>query len=183
MSKEKLSLVEFLIGILILSIVAAIIIPKFTSHKENQTLKNDRLDLKLSDLTSQIIKSLNEKGKKKIALIPFSKLDGNPTKLGAYLSEELITRLFKARLFTIVERKLIKQIIDEHKLNTSGFIDEGTVKEFGRILGVDAICTGTVTDLDSTVKINARIIDTETGSVFAVAGVEILKDKMIRKLL
>ena len=53
----------------------------------------------------------------------------------------------------------------------------------GRILGVDAIASGSVTDLGTNVKVNARLIATETGSVFAVAAVKIAKDATVKKLM
>jgi ATP-dependent HslUV protease ATP-binding subunit HslU len=56
-------------------------------------------------------------------------------------------------------------------------------KKLGGILGVKAIVTGTVSDLVSSVKVNARIISARTGSVFAAAGTTIEKDADVLRLL
>jgi len=141
------------------------------------------LDSKLTDLTSQIINSLTETERTRIAIIEFSDLDGNITEFGKYLSEELITRLFITRRFVVVERQFLNKVIEEHKLSYTHFFDEESVKEIGRLLGVDAIASGSLTDLGRSVKVNARLIATETGSIFAVAAVEILKDEEVTMLL
>jgi len=143
----------------------------------------DDLDLKLTDLTNQIINSLTETRRSRIAIIEFSDLDENITEFGKYLSEELITRLFRTRKFEVVERQFLNKIIQEHKLAYTHFFDEESIKEIGKLLGVDAIASGSVTDLGRTVKVNARLIATETGSIFAVAAVEILKDERIAKMI
>ena len=62
----------------------------------------DDLDAKLNDLTNQIINSLTETKRTRIAIIEFSDLEGNTTEFGKYLSEELITRLFMTRRFEVV---------------------------------------------------------------------------------
>ena len=141
------------------------------------------LDSQLDNLTNQIIQSLANKQKTKIAVIEFSDLNGNITEFGKYLSEELITRLFLTDRFEVVERNMLNKILEEHKLNMSGLVDEDTIKELGRILGVDAIASGSITDLGENVKVNARLISTETGAVFSVASVKIIKDQTVRMLL
>jgi TolB-like protein len=121
--------------------------------------------------------------KRKIAVVEFTDLDGKITELGKYLSEELITSLFKTKKFEVVERQLLNKVIEEHKLNMVGLIDPKTAKEIGRILGVDALCSGTIADLVNSIKVNARLISTETGAIFAVASANIHKDEVVRKLM
>jgi len=141
------------------------------------------LDSKLSDLTKQIINSLTETKRTRIAIIELSDLEGNITQFGRYLSEELITRLFMTGRFVVVERRFLNKIIQEHKLSYTHFFDEESVQEIGKLLGVSAIATGSVTDLGDSIKVNARLMATESGSVFAVAAVEILKDERVAGLL
>lgn len=143
----------------------------------------DELDTKLAELVRQITISLTEENKTKIAVIEFSNLDGKVTEFGKFLSEELITKLFITKKFEVVERQLLVKILEEHKLNLTGIIDPVSAKELGKILGVDAVASGTITDLGTSVKLNARLIATETGKIFAVASVEMLKDEKIRKLM
>jgi len=151
------------------------------SFEEPEITNN--LDNSLSDLTTQITNSISEDGKKKIAVIEFSDLEGNVTQFGKYLAEELITRLFRTKKFEVVERQLLNKIISEQKLSITGMIDPKSAKELGRILGVDAIVSGTITEFDADLKVNSRIISTETGKVFGVAATNIVKDDDVRKLM
>ena len=141
------------------------------------------LDDGMSDLSRQISSRMHEGQKQKIAVIEFSELNGTVTDFGRFLSEELITNLVASRKFDVIERQLLNRILAEHKLTITGLIDESTAKQLGKILGADAICSGTVTDLVNAVKVNARLISTETGAIFAVAAVEIRKDEAIESLM
>lgn len=144
---------------------------------------NGSLDSQLGILTQQIVSSLSQEKKSRIAVIEFSNLQGQITELGRYLAEELITRLYRTRQFDVIERQMLNKVLAEHQLGMSGIIDASSAKELGKILGVDAIATGTVTDLADRIKIHARLISTETGSVFSVASVAVNKDETVRKLL
>lgn len=140
------------------------------------------MDISLNDLTAQIVSEFSTGQKHKIAVIAFSNLDGRSTEFGGFVSEELITRLVKTRRVDVVERQLLDKILMEQKLSAIGIIDEKTAKKIGNILGVDAICSGTITDLGDTLKINARLISTETGAIFAVASTEMLYDDKVKRL-
>jgi TolB-like protein len=137
----------------------------------------------LQMLTDQIIVSLSEKKKAKIAIIEFTDLQGNINDFGRYLSEELITRLFLTNKFEVIERHMLNKVLKEHELTLSGLIDVSSAQELGRLLGVDAIASGSISDLGNTVKVNARLISTETGEVFSVASVTFLKDDVVTKLM
>jgi len=140
-------------------------------------------EIALADLTTQISDGMEESYRQKIAVVEFLNLDGEVTALGKFVSEELITRLFKAGGFQVVERRLLNKVVDEHQLDLSDLIDLSTARQLGRILGVDAICTGTVTDLVNTVRVNARLISTETGEIFSVASASMDKDSAITSLM
>jgi TolB-like protein len=137
----------------------------------------------MEDLSAQIVNEMVVQNKTKIAVIEFSDLEGNRINLGKYTSEELTTKLFQSRKFNVIERSMMEKVYKEQQLSISGIIDEKSARQLGKILGVDAICSGTITDLGKTVKINARLISTETGSLFSVASVEIEKDDKVDTLM
>jgi len=141
------------------------------------------LEDSLKDLSEQIINSMVEGSKKKIAIVEFSDLNGNITQFGKYISEELITRLFKTDKFNVIERQLLNKIITEQKLSLTGIIDPKSAKELGKILGVDAIVSGTIFDLGKYIKINARMIATDSGELFSVASIKIYKNQEVNNLL
>ena len=137
----------------------------------------------LDHLVNRITANMEEAHKQYVAVPDFTDLDGRVSELGMFISEELLTRLHNTQKVKVVERRLLSKVIEEHQLGLTGLIDPKTVKRLGKILGADSLCTGTITDLRSTLKINARIIDVETGQVFAVASAEVDKSDALRILM
>jgi|GEM_PF-5041086 len=137
----------------------------------------------IEDLALQIVKSMIEAKVKKIAILPFRDLNNNVNSYGIFVAEELTYRIFLVKHFEVVERQLLDQVINELALNETALIDQRAAKEIGKILGVDAILTGTVTDVGDAVVINARLIGTETGQILAAARTQFPMDARIKKLL
>jgi TolB-like protein len=121
--------------------------------------------------------------KRRIAVLEFTDLQGQVTNFGRYLSEELITRLYDSSKFKVVERQLLNKVIAEQKLSLTGVVDPASARKLGSVLGVDAIVSGTIADRGDSLKVNARLIDSETGEVFSAAATEIAKDKEVLALL
>lgn len=136
----------------------------------------------IKDLATQISASATKEQKKRVAVLSFKELDGQTTVLGTYLAEELLSHLVNSGL-KVVERSMLDRLLGEQKLQQTGAIDPATAKEVGKVAGVDAIVTGTVTDLQSSVGINCRIIDTATGEIFAAAQTKITKDDDVKKIM
>ena len=141
------------------------------------------LDQRASELSQQIARNMETGQKRRIAVLEFTDLQGQVTNFGRYLSEELITRLYGSNKFTVVERQLLNKVIAEQKLSLTGVVDPDSAKKLGNVLGVDAIVSGTIADRGDTLKINARLIDTQTGEVFSAAATEMMKDKEVLALL
>jgi TolB-like protein len=141
------------------------------------------LESQLDRLVAQISDEMSGTRKTSIAVIPFFDLGGNVNELGNLLSEELITRLYRTGKFTVVERQMLNKILTEQKLQASGLIDEDSARKLGRLLGVEALVSGSVSDLNDHIKINARVISTETGQIFGVASVSVLKDETLNRLV
>src|SRR4051812_31780580 len=137
----------------------------------------------IKDLATQIATNVSKEKKQKIAILPFRELDGKPTILGNYISEELVTDLFMIGGFEIVERAMLDRLLGEIKLGQTGVIDPETAKRVGKVAAVDAIVTGSITDLQSQVALNCRLIDTQTGHVFAAAQTKLVKDDDLRKIM
>jgi TolB-like protein len=141
------------------------------------------LDQRMGELSKQISDGLTENQKQTIAVIEFVDLEGRTTNFGRFVAEELITRLYQTNKFKVIERQLLNKVVTEQKLSLTGMIDQTSAQKLGKLLGVDAIASGTVTDLGKSVRINARLISTGTGEVFAVAATEIAKDDSVTALM
>ncbi len=133
-------------------------------------------DKEMNKLSKEMVKSLSEQNKTKIAIMEFPDLNGNITELGKFIPEELTTRFFKTKKFNVVERQLLSQILKEQNLGMTGLLDASSAAQVGKMAGVDAIVTGTLSDLGTTIRINARLISTESATVFAVASVDLPRD-------
>ena len=141
------------------------------------------IDTQLDRLTNDLVRSLREERKTKIAIMEFPDLQGNVSELGRFIPEELTTRLFMTRRFEVVERQLLNQVLREQDLGSSGIIDAASAAEIGRMLGVEAIVSGTITDLTYAIRINARVIATETAGIFGVSSATIEKEDHLNAMM
>jgi len=110
----------------------------------------------------------------KIAVLDFDlKGSGFETEdMGAIVAEWFITAFVKDGRFDVIERGLLKKILNEQKLGMSGILDETTATKIGKLLGVKIIISGSVLKLQNILEINARIIDVETASIIAAESVK-----------
>jgi TolB-like protein len=141
------------------------------------------LDGKIAELAASLLPDPGTDRKLKIVIIPLSDLECRVSEFGKYVSEGLIANLAKTGRYSIVERELLYKILEEQKLGMLGIIDDASATKVGKILGVDCIVTGTFSALDARVKINARLIATETGLILRAGETNIAKNKEVELLL
>lgn len=134
-----------------------------------------------ADETDQLAKVLGDaalrRSVKRVAVIPFAGPRGGTSYSGAVLSERLVSRLLQRGGLEVVERPLLESVLKEQKLGLFGIMDPRTAQALGRVLGVDAILSGTAVELrGERVEINARLIHAETAQVLAGASGRVSKD-------
>ena len=138
----------------------------------------------IKDISANMAKDIADAGKKTIAVADFTDLQGNVTELGRFLAEEFSVALAGAGTrFEVVDRIHLKSIIMEHKLSATGMIDPKTARKLGKIAGVQALITGTVTPFGDNVRITVKILDTETAKIIGASTANIAKTKAIEELL
>ena len=121
-------------------------------------------------------------------------LQFNPAKLGKAAADLLIVRLVQDGVVSVVERSAIDKLLAEQNLSNSDRSDPATAARIGRVLGVDGIITGTITqhdyedkmtssgnrilrqrsdvtkhDIKGRVQITARLVSPDTAEVLAVS--------------
>jgi curli biogenesis system outer membrane secretion channel CsgG len=108
---------------------------------------------------------------------------------GAEAAQDVfVTELFKSGKFRVIEREQLDALMQEKNLSLSGDVDPSTAVKVGKLLGVNYILTGSVTEYGVTEKgghapglrrlpgvsvgkkdfvaaMNARLIDTSTGEI------------------
>jgi TolB-like protein len=138
----------------------------------------------IKGISSTITESIAKSGKKTMAVVDFTDLQGNVTELGRFIAEELSVDLTtSARGLEVIDRTYLKSLLKEHKLSMSGLVDPNTVKKLGQIAGVDAIITGSVTPFGDSIRISCKVIVTDTARVIGAAKGDIAKTKAIEELL
>ena len=89
------------------------------------------LDQEMSGLAAKISKSLVAQGYKSVAALDFTDLQGQPTELGRFLSEELAVEIVSTSGVSMVDRANIKSILAEHKLTEAGLVDPAMRRNSG----------------------------------------------------
>lgn len=141
-------------------------------------------DKEINSLCTAIGDKITKTGKKTVAVVDFTDLQGNITELGRFLAEELSVDLTNTAInFEVIDRAHLKSILAEHKLSLSGLIDPNNVKKLGQIAGVDAIITGTVTPFGDSIRVSSKVITTDSAKVLGASKCDIAKTKAIDELL
>ncbi|MBN1780514.1 tetratricopeptide repeat protein [bacterium] len=68
-----------------------------------------------------------------------------PERSGSQVATTLQSLLLQKKQYTLIERDKLKQVLEEQNLAMTGVVDEASAVEIGRILGVDAMIFGEVT--------------------------------------
>ncbi len=139
----------------------------------------------LAQLAGQIVAKSTAAGKSAIAVLPFPNSDDSCSVLSNFIADELIQSLFSipGSKLEIVERAQLETIISELKLGASGLLNPETTKKLGSQSGVSALTVGTITVIGDTVRINARLIATDSGKAVSAAAVDIPKVAAVSELL
>lgn len=150
--------------------------------------------------------ALND-GKKRIAIIDFeygtvrsavAGLFGSDIDVGKGICDLLVKHLVRDGSYTLVERRMLDKILAEQNFSTSDRANPATAAKIGKILGLDAILVGSITQFGQETKemkvggagggiggfgiggfgrkkskaivtVDARLIDVDTAEILAVA--------------
>lgn len=142
-------------------------------------------DTEMVKMATTIVASFDQKQQvKTIAVLDFTDLQGTVTELGKFLAEELSSDLVMGqKRFDVVDRANLKRLLDENRLSRSGLVDPEAIKRLGKMAGADALVTGTVTPMGNSLRVSARIINTETARIVGAAQANIDKTPEISELL
>lgn len=106
------------------------------------------------------------------------------------VSDLLTDKLVREGTYTVVERSKVEEILKEQNFGASGRVEPSTAAQIGRILGVDAVVIGTITQFNieesggnrvcivvcigkkkrgAVVQVNSRLVSTSTAEILAAA--------------
>lgn len=138
----------------------------------------------VSELDQKIQGSVANKLPLKIAVVPFR--SSTPTvqnRFGEYLTESVTGKLLeKPNQFKVFERSRLDAIFKENELMLSGMMNTAEAMKIGQLLSVDALFSGTYTQLKSYVDVSGRLIDVVTGEILTTYSGRIKMTKNLKLL-
>ncbi|GEM_PF-2345452 len=143
-------------------------------------------DLKqgVEQLAIELGKSIPEGRAWRVAVTDFPDLQGITSDLGRYIAERLTTRLsVQGQKFRVIERRRLGLVLGELKFSNSDLVDPTKAKELGKMLGVEGLVVGSVSDLGNQVDVDARIIEIETNNILPGVSATLSKDQVVAQLL
>lgn len=136
-----------------------------TSDLRSQTFESG-----VGQLTTQIVGELRADENTAIAVGVFTHRDGTCSDLTDLLYDEIVFALFSQNSgLRIIERAELGQLFSELRLQRSGAISAETVQQIGNMTGAESLLIGSISNFGDELRLNARVLDTETGQVTSVA--------------
>lgn len=93
---------------------------------------------------------------------------GNSIAIGKAISAMLVTEFSGREGLRVLERQNMQDILNEQKLSLSGRVDESSVAEIGKILGVQYVFRGAVISMGAELRVDIRATDVETSEILTV---------------
>ena len=87
------------------------------------------------------------------------------------LAQMLISDLTELSEIRVVERARLNAVLEEQKLGASGKVDAATAARIGKLLGARELVLGSYFDLAGALRIDARVVEVETGKIVRSVGV------------
>jgi len=81
------------------------------------------------------------------------------------LAQMLITELAANPKARLVDRRVIRQVLEEQDLGANGRADAETAAKVGKLVGARYVVTGSFIDFYGDLRIDARIVDVETSEI------------------
>lgn len=115
----------------------------------------------------------------RIAVLQFAPSAGDDhSSLGQGISTIVTTRLVQSGMFVVVERERLDEVIAELDLSQTKKFDSSQVARIGKLLGARQLVLGSYFRIGEKLRIDARFVDAETGSVICTADFNGSPDKI-----
>ena len=99
------------------------------------------------------------------------------------LADVMITALSSSEKLKVVERKRLKTILKEQALGLSGMLDNSSAQKAGKLLGAKYLLLGSyMCGLKNDIRIDCRIVNTETGETVKAEEVSGKTDDLLKLL-
>jgi curli biogenesis system outer membrane secretion channel CsgG len=142
------------------------------------------MDSSISGLADNLVALVKQHANKKVTVLDFTDLQGGQSELGRYIAEQLTMDLVMSKHdFAVLDRANLKSILAEHKLTAEGLVNPDNAKQLGQFAGVDALIIGNIIPINSDIKLNVKIITTDTAEIVGGAKSSFKSDATVEKFL
>lgn len=147
------------------------------------------IDDSAQNLKSQILKNYLVKEKKTIAIASLARTDlisassryySVIPKLGIIYANSLQNEMFHPEKFDLLERQRIDGLLKEIYYDRIGFNEE--IDKSLKLIGADYILLGTLQKRESSIRIDARLVDTTSGKIVSVGTTTLYLNEYISSL-
>lgn len=126
----------------------------------------------LEKVAKTFAKKMRSMKNPRVALLGFPYHNGRISSGSSILSERLTTYMAGQKGVRVIERNLLKTLLEEQHLSATGIVDASAARKIGKVLDVDVIVTGTLNDLETEqTELNARALKAGSGEVIAASHV------------
>jgi len=81
------------------------------------------------------------------------------------LQQMLLTEISQNSSLRVVERAMLRSLLEEQDLGASGRVEAGTAAQIGRLVGARYVVTGVFMDVWGDFRMDARVVDVETSEI------------------
>jgi TolB-like protein len=91
--------------------------------------------------------------------------------LSVGFQQMLMTELSQNTALRVIERGMLRQLLEEQDLGASGRVDPNTAARIGKVVGAKFALLGGFVDSFGTMRLDARIVDVETSEIVKAEAV------------
>lgn len=109
---------------------------------------------------------------RKVAVVAFA----SPSEaLSEYIIEELSMALANSKAVTAVDRRELDLVREELALNLSGEVSDESAQSIGKMLGAEAVITGSIADVGGVYRFRVKALHTESAVIESAPGFDLNK--------
>lgn len=104
--------------------------------------------------------------------------EGDFAALEVGLQQMLLTELSQSTDLRIIERGRLNELMEEQDLAAEGRANQAGAAQIGKLVGARYVVIGSFTDLFGQFRMDARVVDTETGDILESESVRDRREKI-----
>jgi TolB-like protein len=119
--------------------------------------------------------------KKGLAVLPLEEKSelAKSKGLGTTVREIVSRQAVKSAVFYLIDRDALEASMKEAKLSMLGLVDDSSITEAGKLIGVQVFVIGSISEAGGGFSISLKLVDSQTGRVVAMESVEISEKKLL----